>query len=230
MVADGVVAVKILVVDTALGEGHAGLVVDGLLVSERCLAEPRRLAEYLVPAIEEVLREGATPYSELDRIAVTVGPGTFTGLRIGLAAARAIALASGCPVVGLSTLEVLAHGAAELIEQGEIVVGAVNARRGQIYCQAFEKTGAGFGPIDDARAAFPESVLPDFVGKPGIIVGDGAHRLSQAGDCGALRPMDDDSTSRIDVGVLGRLAQGIAPGDAVPAPLYLREPDAKLPS
>lgn len=221
---------KILAVDTALGEGHAGLVVDGVSVVERCLSEPRRLAEYLVPAIEEVLSEGETSYSELDRVAVTVGPGTFTGLRIGLAAARAIGLASGCPVVGVTTLEVLAHGAAGLIEQGQVVVCAVNARRGQIYCQAFEKTGTGFGPMDDARAALPESVLPEFAGRSGIIVGDGARRLAQAGECGALRPMDEGATSRIDVGVLGQLAQGIAPSEAPPAPLYLREPDAKLPS
>ncbi len=221
---------KILALDTALGEGHAGLVVDGTSIAERTLSEPRRLAEYLVPAIEEVMREGGTAYSDLDRVAVTIGPGSFTGLRIGLAAARAIGLALRCPVIGLTTLEVLAHGAAGLVEQGQLVIVALNARRGQIYYQTFMKTGTGLGPADEARAVFPESVSPHLVRAKGVIVGDGAHHLAEAGETVALQPLLGESTSRIDVGVLGRLAQDIEPGETPPAPLYLREPDAKLPS
>lgn len=219
---------KILAIDTALGAGHAGLVIDGKATAQRCLTDQRRLAEHLVPAIDEVMAEGGTQYSDLDRVAVTVGPGSFTGLRIGLAAARAIGLALGCPVIGLTTLEVLAHGAADLVDPGQIVICALNARRGQIYCQAFKKSDTGFGPEDQARAVLPESILPPFAHCSGVIVGDGAGKLGR--EVSAFRLLETESTSNVDVAVLARLAQERMPGESSPAPLYLREPDAKLPT
>ncbi|MBI1179081.1 MAG: tRNA (adenosine(37)-N6)-threonylcarbamoyltransferase complex dimerization subunit type 1 TsaB, partial [Alphaproteobacteria bacterium] len=132
---------RVLAFDTALGAGSVAVVADGSCLARRDEPRPRALAERLLPMIEETLAEAGLGYGDLDLIAVTVGPGTFAGLRIGVAAARGLSLATGVPAAGVTSLEALAFAALPDLGEGETVVAAVDGRRGQLYRQAFEKRG-----------------------------------------------------------------------------------------
>src|SRR5262249_16659558 len=140
-------AMRVLAIDTAL-EACSAAVLDtnsGIAASET-LAMTRGHAEAVTPLIARVMSAAAIEFVDLDRIAVTTGPGSFTGLRVGISAARGIALAAGKPVVGLSTL---AGFAAPLIADDDStqVVAAIDARHEQVYLQIFGTGGrAGVGP------------------------------------------------------------------------------------
>jgi tRNA threonylcarbamoyladenosine biosynthesis protein TsaB len=184
-------------------------------------------AERLVPMIEEVMAQAGAGFPEMDRIAVTVGPGTFTGTRIGIAAARGLALVTGAPVVGASSLAVMAIVAERELESrnaAEDLVVAVDARRGEVYAQAF-----GMG----ARELLPPQLLPieeaaQLGGSPALlVVGSGGAAVAEA----AIRE-GRQAAARLpgllpDATALAALAVDLAPGDGPVAPLYLRPPDAK---
>ena len=217
---------NILAIDTALGAGTVAVSIGDRIVQTAALEEPRSLSELLVPTIDSVLQAAGMEYSALDRIAVTIGPGTFTGLRIGLAAARAIGLAAGCPVIGVTTLEALANGAREQAGVGDEMCVAIDARRGQVYFQRFHYVDGDLVPSMPAAAVDILSIEDHLPEGPIVAVGTGAAYVLEA------RPDSirlNDCFDRIDDEVLCRLARRRAdPGEA-PAPLYLREPDAKLP-
>lgn len=143
---------RILAFDTALRACSAAvLIVKG---AERKLARAyeareRGHAEVLMPMIEQVMREAGSAYQDLDRIAVTIGPGTFTGTRIGIATARGLGLALAIPVIGETSLAVMAHGIqARSGSEDQPLAIAVDARRGQIYFQHFD---AGSGTSGEDR-------------------------------------------------------------------------------
>src|SRR6266850_7260233 len=129
---------RVLAIDTALG-ACAAAVLDserGAILASEQLAMVRGHAEAVMPLIARVMDAGRCEFADLDRIAVTVGPGSFTGLRVGIAAARGIALAAGKPAIGLSTL---AGFAAPLIADDDStqVAAAIDARHEQVYLQVF---------------------------------------------------------------------------------------------
>ena len=128
---------RILAFDTAvMGCSVAVLdTVSGQSWTDSVITE-RKQAEILVPMIEKIMADAGTSFSDLDRIAVTIGPGSFTGVRIGLSTARALTLASGKPLVGLSTLEVLAAPA-----KGEKVLAVIDTKREDFYGEAFDASG-----------------------------------------------------------------------------------------
>jgi tRNA threonylcarbamoyladenosine biosynthesis protein TsaB len=186
--------VKVLAFDTALAACSAAVWSDGAILAARLERLDRGHAEALMPMVEAVRTEAGLAYEDIDRLAVTVGPGTFTGLRIGLAAARGLALAIARPLVGVTTLEALAAGVSEDERQGRSVLAVIDARRGEVYAQTFD---AGLAPL------VPPSLS--------------TVRVSEA----AETP---------DAPVVAALAAGRAVvSDEMPAPLYLRAPDARLP-
>ena len=131
-------------------------------------------AERLMPMMDEVMQEAGLAFSDIGRIAVTVGPGSFTGVRVGVAAARGLALASGIAAVGATSLAVMAHQADELLGQvrrGRLLAVAVDARRGSVYLQVF-------GEAHDAAAPPRLLAVDDAAGqigtRPTIVVGSGA--------------------------------------------------------
>src|SRR5438309_12129358 len=133
---------RILAIDTALEACAAGVVeMPDRVVAQESIAMTRGHAEALMPLIARLMDLTGMAFSDLDRIAVTVGPGSFTGLRVGIAAARGIALAAGKPAVGLSTLSALAapHVAAR---SGDTIMAAIDGRNEQIYFQVFAPSGA----------------------------------------------------------------------------------------
>ncbi len=134
---------RILAIDTALG-ACAAAVLDserGAILASESLAMVRGHAEAVMPLIARVMDAARCEFSDLDRIAVTVGPGSFTGLRVGIAAARGIALAAAKPAIGLSTLSALAapHVASR---SGETIIAAIDGRNEQVYFQVFAPNGA----------------------------------------------------------------------------------------
>jgi tRNA threonylcarbamoyladenosine biosynthesis protein TsaB len=182
-------------------------------------------AERLIPMIGDVMREAQTSFEQIDKIAVTTGPGTFTGTRIGIAAARALALAMGAKTVGVSSLAVMAEAARGEVGAGTLAV-AVDARRGEVYVQLF---GAGRG----ADAVTLPQVLPlDVAAKIG---GDGPITFVGSGAAAVAEIAMRDSRDAIatlgdlvpDAVALAHLAAPLPGSDAPLSPLYLRPPDAK---
>src|SRR3954470_9625514 len=149
----------ILAIDTALDACAAGVLDTdaGELIAQESLPMKRGHAEALMPLIARVMQQSELPFSALDRIAVTTGPGSFTGLRVGLSAARGIALAAAKPAVGVTTL---AAYAAPVVSQNpeQPVISAIDARHEQVYFQVVSGNGAPLirprlGPIEEALGA-----------------------------------------------------------------------------
>src|SRR6201982_4197674 len=149
----------ILAIDTAL-DACAAAVLDtdsGRLIAQASQAMKRGHAEALMPLIADVMKEAGVPFATLDRIAVTTGPGSFTGLRVGLSAARGIALAANKPVVGVTTLT--AYAAPVVSENGEQpVISAIDARHDHVYFQVVSGNGGSLirpqvAPIEEALGA-----------------------------------------------------------------------------
>ena len=180
-------------------------------------------AERLFPMIAEVMEGAGLEFSAIDRIAVTLGPGTFTGVRGGIAAARAIALATGRPVVGMTSLEVMAHrGRLQLGPRAERrpLAVAVDARRGMLYLQTFDERG---GASSSAVLVSPQQAVRAIADLPFHVVGSGAAAVAAlAGPQAEASLPDLQPHARF----LAMAAPSLAPIESV-APLYLRQPDAK---
>lgn len=222
----------ILAMDCAAGACSAAVARDGEILARRFEAMSRGHAEVLMPMVEDVLERAATPYAELDLLAVSVGPGGFTGVRIGLAAARGIALAGAIPLLGVNTLEVLAHGVPERERSGRTVLAVLDSRRADLYAQAF---AGDLTPLAEPAAVMPEdleAMLPD---GPAVLVGDAGETAMAAIDGGRAMLSTAPGAPGADVLALlagARHAGFTARGEDLPAaePLYLRPPDAKIPA
>lgn len=184
-------------------------------------------AERLMPMIDEVLRESGLELKDLDAIAVTEGPGTFTGTRVGVAAARGLALATGLPIRTTTSLHVMGQralaGLGGATAQGVLAV-CVDARGGQVFVQAFAtESGA---PLTEAAIRAPDAAATMYPDQPLLCVGSGGPAVAEA----ALRlgrKADARSVNlQPDARYLARLARAL-PTRKPLVPLYLRPPDAK---
>lgn len=207
----------VLAIDTCSGACSAA-VIDG----ERVLAARRETMERghqerLAPLVAEVMGEAGTTFDRLERVGVTVGPGSFTGLRVGLAFAKGLSEALGVPAVGVGALEALAAAAPH-----GLAVAAIDARRGQVFTQAFQ-SGRALGPpeallIETACARL--AVLAG--GGPVTLVGSAAAVLAESALYAQVI-----AEAAADPVAIARLAASRGPGPL--DPLYLRAPDARLP-
>jgi tRNA threonylcarbamoyladenosine biosynthesis protein TsaB len=216
---------RVLAIDTAL-EACSAAVLDldnrGIVAVES-LTMTRGHAEALMPLIARVMHEAAIEFAELDRIAVTTGPGSFTGLRVGISAARAIALTAGKPAIGLSTL---AAFAAPLIADDDStnVVAAIDARHTQVYLQVF---GRGGRTLVSPRIATLRDALRLSVSGPARLVGSGAQAMAAAWPKEAEPPLLVENRAAPEIAWVARLGAAAADGYGPPKPLYLRAPDAQ---
>jgi tRNA threonylcarbamoyladenosine biosynthesis protein TsaB len=215
----------ILAIDTAL-DACSACVLD--TDSERMIAREseamkRGHAEALMPLIARVMKESGIAFAALDRIAVTTGPGSFTGLRVGLSAARGIGLAADRPVVGLTTLA--AYAAPVVSKNGEQpVISAIDARHGHVY---FQVVGGNGGSLVWPRVApIEEALAASKYGAP-VLVGNAAKILADRWPADAPPPFKVDAQPAPDIAWVGWLGAAVNPDIALARPYYLRAPDAK---
>ncbi len=192
----------------------AALVSPSHIISQASEKIGRGHAERLAPMVETVLLEGDVKPAQISRIAVCTGPGSFTGLRVALAFARAMALPRKVPVIGLSALRVLA---AQTSPSGtEKIISAINAKRGEVCWAAYENGHEVIRPrtqaVEIAKAEIQQLQFDN-------IIGDGA----------ALIGLESAGQNHVSGPALAWLSLDYDPVNYPPAPLYMRGPDAKLP-
>jgi tRNA threonylcarbamoyladenosine biosynthesis protein TsaB len=211
--------VKILAVDTALGACSVALLEGERTVAHIFEAMDRGHAERIAPMVDEAMR--GTEFSALTRLAVTVGPGTFTGQRVGLAFMRGLRLALNIPLLGITTLDSMATAAAA--ETGLPKAAAIHdARRDEAYLLLKDAADVVLQPV---VLPFAQAVtrIRDF--GPCALAGTGAAAAQETLGTGFAL----SSVRQPDALWVARQARMMAEPQTVPAPLYLRAPDAKLP-
>ena len=216
---------RVLAIDTALAACSAAVLDTsrGGITASETLAMNRGHAEALMPLVARVMDRAEIGFADLDRIAVTTGPGSFTGLRVGISASRGIALAAGKPAIGLSTL---AGFAAPLIAEDDDsnVIAAIDARHDHVYIQVF---GTGGRTLVSPRIATLRDAVRAAVTGPVRVIGSAAGLLATAWPKGVERPVLVDERGAPDIAWIARLGAAAAEGYGPPRPLYLRAPDAQ---
>lgn len=209
----------ILAFDTCLTACSAAILDGEAVLAARSEAMPRGHQERLAPLVRELMAEAGVGFPDLTRIGVTVGPGSFTGLRVGLAFAKGLSAALSIPAVGVGTLGAMAYGT-----EG-FVTAVLDARRSQVYVQLFGDGRALTAPdalaAEDAMARMAEV----YAGGPATLIGSGAPLVADIlPQATVLTPDGPDPIA------VARLAARAADPKYPPRPLYLRAPDAKLPT
>lgn len=210
---------RVLVIDTALGLCSAGVfdVRDGTArpLGLRSEAMSKGHQERLGGLVRDAVAK-AGGFAGLERIGVTVGPGSFTGLRVGLAFAQGLGAALGLPVIGVSTLDALAESV-----DGAAIAALIDARRGQVYARLW-RDGA---PLDEPAALNLDAATDAVValGADAVLTGSGAALVAPGG-------ADVVSADGPDPAAVARLTARADPAAAPPRPLYLRAPDATPPT
>jgi tRNA threonylcarbamoyladenosine biosynthesis protein TsaB len=216
---------RVLAIDTALAACSAAVLDTGRggIVASETVTMARGHAEAIMPLIARVMDLADIEFAALDRVAVTTGPGSFTGLRVGISATRGIALAAGKPAIGLSTL---AGFAAPLIavDDSTHVVAAIDARHDHVYLQVF---GTGGRTLVAPRIATLRDALRAALTGPARVVGSAADLLAAAWPKAADQPLLVEQRVAPDIGWIARLGAAAADGYGPPRPLYLRAPDAQ---
>lgn len=229
---------KLLAIETSTRLVGCALWGDDGLVAASLLVAGQRHVEVLVPAIDELCRQAGASVADLDAVAVDVGPGLFTGLRVGLATATTIATARNIPAVGVTSLEALAH---PYRRRPGPLAAVVDAKRGEVYWALFESDGQRLRELSPPSVASPQDAAKQ-IGNV-LAVGDGALRYQEAFEAAGaeVAGSGDMWPSPLAVAELGmaRMAgrglggEGLDGGGAVnagtlPAPLYLRQADVRI--
>jgi tRNA threonylcarbamoyladenosine biosynthesis protein TsaB len=224
--------VLILGIDTATQQ--AGCAIggyEGVLGSVQ-IAHGRRHAENLAPSVEFLCRQSGISLSEISVIAVDIGPGLFTGLRVGIASAKAFAQALNIPMIGEASLDLLAF---EARHRGKLIVSAIDARRSEIYSARYRAVPGGLQRIGDYQLGSPEDLASELSAtrEEILLVGDGARRYSELfTDCAKVE-IADAGWSYPSAAALVQLAhpkavreEFVSPSEI--QPMYLRKPDAEI--
>jgi tRNA threonylcarbamoyl adenosine modification protein YeaZ len=214
----------LLAIDTAAGLCAACIrnSENGVELGREVLAIGKGHAERLIGVIESALGQAGLAYADLDRIGVAVGPGSFTGVRVGVATARGLALALGVPAVGVNTLEALAAEAHANFPDNPILA-AIDGRRGDLYCAIYAPDGA---VLSEPAAISVADAVSLARRHDAAIAGNGADAILAA--AGNHPPLDTGlHKATADIGFYARLAAGKEATNEKPKPLYLRGADAR---
>lgn len=213
---------KILALDTAASFCAAALYDsdEALVLAQRRENIGKGHAEVLMAYVEQVLEEAGLDFHQIDRVAVNVGPGSFTGVRIAVSSARGFALALNTTAIGVSAFEALQVQARKSHGDQPVLV-LLDAHRGEIFAQSFDQNGE---PETEALALTLEEAVEFCAGRPDhVLTGSAAPSVAEA--LGAARVIAQTEPTA-DIRIYAEIAALKQPGEA-PKPLYLRGPDAK---
>ncbi len=206
--------------------GHEGV------ISSAHSAKGKRHAENLAPAIKFICAQAQVELSEIGLVAVDVGPGLFTGLRVGIASAKAIAFALRVPMIGVSSLDLLAF---PVRFSPRLIVTAIDARRGELFYAFYRQVPGGVQRITEQRVGSSDDLASELLatGEEALLVGDGAHRYREGFDGLARVELVDVGNSRPSAASLVQLAHAQALREDYQQideirPIYLRRPDAEI--
>jgi tRNA threonylcarbamoyladenosine biosynthesis protein TsaB len=216
---------RVLAIDTALAACSAAVFETdgGGVIASESLPMTRGHVEALMPLLARLMDGSNMALRDLDRVVVTTGPGSFTGLRVGISAARGIALAIDKPAVGVSTLNALA--APYLAEDDSIpVVAAIDARHEHVYLQVF---GQGGRTVIAPRLADLSEAVRAAAEAPARLVGSAAQSIAAALTRTGRSPAAIDARGAPDIAWVARMGAVVAPSHSPAKPQYLRAPDAQ---
>jgi tRNA threonylcarbamoyladenosine biosynthesis protein TsaB len=215
--------VRVLGIETSTSQASAALIENGRTLSSRSCSRPNQSAEQLLPMIAELLASAGWSRSSLDRIGVAVGPGSFTGLRVGIACANGLALGLGVPLLGVTSLRAMARAVPDSIPG--LRCALLDARRGEVFAAA-HRAGPSAAEVLAPLAVAAEGArgfLEEALGEPLVWIGSG---LSLAHLEPGFRSPEADNPSASSVGLL---AEELDPGDHPAVPVYVRDAGATLP-
>ncbi len=216
---------RVLAIDTALAACSAAVLdtAHGGILASESLPMLRGHAEALMPLIARVMQQSGMAFTDLDRVVVTTGPGSFTGLRVGISAARGFGVATGLVVIGVSTLSAFAAPYLGADDKSPVIAG-IDARHGHVYLQVFAPGGRTLiaprlAPLDEAVRAASAA--------PARIVGSAALAVADALAETAPAPVTVDAREAPDIGWVAQIGAVVPETKSPPKPQYLRAPDAQ---
>jgi len=215
---------NILALDTAQNACSVAVMSEHAIIAREFEWRPRGHAEVLALMIKRVMAQAGMSFSDLDRVAVTIGPGSFTGLRVGIATARGIALAAAIPLIGISSFEAVAANIEQDEEEALPICVIFDARRGEVYVQLF---GADLKALSRPCACVPTEVADILPAQKTIAIGSGVELVSEALGPNAQKLVPSAALNVADAAVIANLALVRQPQTQPVEPLYLRAPDAK---
>ena len=221
----------VLGIDTATRTASVGVLDGDDLIAERSQPDSRTLAVTALPLVQDVLAAAGCDVADLGMIAVSAGPGSFTGLRIGLSLAKGISLATGCAVIAVPTLEALAQVAGE---RDGLICPVLDARKGEVYAASFRWQTSGPLRVSEDCAATPQR-LAAAIEEPCVLLGDGVEAYlalwrDAFGQSVELLPFTEFHPRGGAVAAVGRRRFGDLGADEVAAmvPRYVRAAEAEV--
>ncbi len=224
----------ILGIETATESCSSAIVVDGRVVGELVADRPRAHAELLLSQIEAVLSATGLTLQSLDGLAVSIGPGSFTGLRIGLSVVKGLAWVTGKPLIAVSTLRALARKSRDTGEPGEsgLLLTLLAARKDELYCRLDRKTGGTLTTVWEERAGRAEEIVRELEGKRVVVTGDSSQLLAVLGTADNFHILTGEAShcSAGPVALEGEaaLARGESSDIRLLEPRYIKEFEPKL--
>lgn len=216
-------AVRTLGIETSTSRTSVALLEGGQVVLARAHARPKQSAERLLPLIAELLAESGWAAATLDRIGVSVGPGSFTGLRVGMACAQGLSLGLGVPLLGVTSLQAMARAVPASLPGLRCAV--LDARRGEVFAAAHQPGPRAVRAL--APVALPalsaHASLSEQLAAPIVWVGSGLSLLDLPASFSSAE------TDEPGAGAVGLLAEELEPAEHPPLPVYIRDVGATLP-
>jgi tRNA threonylcarbamoyladenosine biosynthesis protein TsaB len=217
---------RVLAIDTALAACSAAVLdtENGGVIASESAAMERGHAEALMPLLERVVKASGLAFADFERIVVTTGPGSFTGLRVGLAAARGLGVATHIPVVGVTTLSAYAAPYLAADDQSPVVV-AIDARHEHVYLEVF---GPGKHTLIAPRLAPLGEAIRAAAQAPARVVGSAAQAVADGlANKNLTKPIVVDTRRAPDINWVAKIGAAAPEAQAPPKPQYLRAPDAQ---
>jgi tRNA threonylcarbamoyladenosine biosynthesis protein TsaB len=222
---------NVLALDSSTRSCSVAVAIDGRAASEVSTVSNRTHSLHLMGMVRDALELAEVGLKEIDGFAVTIGPGSFTGLRIGISTAKGLAFAAGKPCVGVSSLEALASAC---LPWPERICVLMDARKGEVYTAVYQESDGRLERIGDERVLAPEAILRT-IASPHLFVGEAVPLYEKqiravAGQNARWAPRDRrfPKASTVAWLALDRLAGATADGVELLAPRYIRQSDAEL--